>query len=118
EARHDALTGLPARTLFEWGVADAIANRPDGVSAVMMLDLDRFKEVNDTLGHHAGDALLVEFSRRMSALLDDGDLLARLAGDEFAMLCHREHPDELVDVARACVEAGGRPVVLDGLEIV
>jgi diguanylate cyclase (GGDEF)-like protein len=118
EARHDALTGLPARTLFEWAVRTAIAAEREQAAAVMMLDLDRFKEVNDTLGHHAGDALLVEFSGRMSALLADGDMLARLAGDEFAILCFRDDPDDLVGVARECVEVGGRPVVLDGLEIV
>jgi diguanylate cyclase (GGDEF)-like protein len=118
EARHDALTGLPARTLFEWAVRNAIATERTRAAAVMMLDLDRFKEVNDTLGHHAGDALLIEFSQRMSTLLAEGDMLARLAGDEFAILCFRDDPDDLVAVARQCVEAGGRPVVLDGLEIV
>jgi diguanylate cyclase (GGDEF)-like protein len=118
EARHDALTGLPARTLFELAVADALASPDRTDAAVMMLDLDRFKEVNDTLGHHAGDALLIEFSRRMSALLEPGDLLARLAGDEFAIVCRRTSPDEIKDLAHRCVAAGGSPVTLDGLEIV
>jgi diguanylate cyclase (GGDEF)-like protein len=118
EARHDALTDLPARILFERAVTDALARPGDDSIAVMMLDLDRFKEVNDTLGHHAGDALLVEFGRRMSALLKPDDMLARLAGDEFAILCRRPDADTIVDVARSCVDAGGRPVVLDGLEIV
>ena len=119
EARHDALTDLPARTLFERYVADAIA-RPTtgGVWVVMMLDLDRFKEVNDTLGHHAGDELLVEFSRRMSSLLERDDRLARLAGDEFALLCRRDSHDEVLEMARRVVREGGRPVTLDGLEIV
>jgi diguanylate cyclase (GGDEF)-like protein len=118
EARHDALTDLPARTLFEREVTEVLAHPGDDSIAVMMLDLDRFKEVNDTLGHHAGDALLIEFSRRMSALLEPGDMLARLAGDEFAILCRRPDAEAIVDVARGCVDAGGRPVVLDGLEIV
>ncbi len=118
EARHDALTGLPARTLFELAVADALAAADRAETAVMMLDLDRFKEVNDTLGHHAGDALLIEFSRRMSALLEPGDLLARLAGDEFAIVCRRSDPAEIVALAERCVAAGGSPVTLDGLEIV
>jgi diguanylate cyclase (GGDEF)-like protein len=118
EARHDALTDLPARTLFERAVADALASDDDGHVAVMMLDLDRFKEVNDTLGHHAGDALLIEFSRRMTRLLQPGDMLARLAGDEFAIVCRRQDPDGIVELARACVETGGRAVALDGLEIV
>lgn len=118
EARHDALTGLPSRTLFERYVADVTAHRTPGEWGVMMLDLDRFKEVNDTLGHHAGDALLIEFSRRMAAVLDPGDVLARLAGDEFAILCCRESSDELFELAQRCVAEGGRPVTLDGLEIV
>ncbi len=120
EARHDALTGLPARTPFEHEVGSAVeqANGPCPTSWVLMLDLDRFKEVNDTLGHHAGDDLLVEFSNRMSSLLEPGDVLARLAGDEFAILCSRESHEEVVEFAEGCVAEGGRPVVLDGLEIV
>ena len=65
-----------------------------------MLDLDRFKEVNDTLGHHAGDDLLIQFAGRMSAMLGPGDVLARLAGDEFAILCSRPSHDEIVEFAR------------------
>jgi diguanylate cyclase (GGDEF)-like protein len=118
EARHDALTGLPSRTLFEWQVADVTKSPLSGVWGVMMLDLDRFKEVNDTLGHHAGDALLIEFSRRMAAILGPDDGFARLAGDEFAVLCHRDTHDEVVALAQDCVREGGRPVTLDGLEIV
>ena len=83
-----------------------------------MLDLDRFKEVNDTLGHHAGDDLLIQFSDRMSALLEPGDVLARLAGDEFAILCIRQTPQDIVEFAQSCVVEGGRPVILDELEIV
>ena len=118
EARHDALTDLPGRTLFEWAVSSALTDDTGRMAAVMMLDLDRFKEVNDTLGHHAGDALLVEFSQRISTVLQDGDMLARLAGDEFALLCYRSDLDGLIGVARQCVEIGGSPVVLDGIEIV
>jgi diguanylate cyclase (GGDEF)-like protein len=118
EARHDALTDLPARTLFERAVADAVTSDRAGVWVVMMLDLDRFKEVNDTLGHHAGDSLLIEFSRRMGALLGPDDVLARLAGDEFAILCHRDDFDRVVDLAQEVVKTGGSPVTIDGLEIV
>ncbi len=118
EARHDALTELPARTLFERTVNDLTAGSASGSWFVMMLDLDRFKEVNDTLGHHAGDALLIEFSRRMNALLGPEDTLARLAGDEFAILCRRNAPTEIHDLAQRCGIEGGRPVTLDGLEIV
>jgi diguanylate cyclase (GGDEF)-like protein len=119
EARHDALTGLPGRTLFESIAAEVVRNpRPTGVSCVLMLDLDRFKEVNDTLGHHAGDDLLVQFASRMSALLEPGDVLARLAGDEFAILCHRADHESAIEFARTCADVGSRPVMLDGLEIV
>ena len=118
EARHDALTGLPSRTLFERYVAFATQTPTTGAWAVMMLDLDRFKEVNDTLGHHAGDTLLVEFSRRMTAVLGPRDVLARLAGDEFAVLCRRETSDEIFELAQTCVREGGQPVTLDDLEIV
>jgi diguanylate cyclase (GGDEF)-like protein len=119
EARHDALTGLPGRTLFESLAADVVRNPPtDGVACVLMLDLDRFKEVNDTLGHHAGDDLLVQFSQRMSKLLEPDDVLARLAGDEFAILCHRASHEAAVEFARMCTRVGSQPVTLDGLEIV
>jgi diguanylate cyclase (GGDEF)-like protein len=119
EARHDALTNLPARTLFERHVATAVAAaNDDRPHWVVMLDLDRFKEVNDTLGHHAGDDLLVQFAERMSALLGPNDVLARLAGDEFAILCSRDTHEEIVEFSQACVAEGGRPVILDGLEIV
>ncbi len=118
EARHDALTDLPGRILFERSVERAISDLRTGVWAVLMIDLDRFKEVNDTLGHHAGDNLLIEFSRRISALLAPGDQLARLAGDEFAILAWRTDRDLIVEFAEEVVRAAGRPVTLDGLEIV
>ena len=118
EARHDALTDLPARLLFERSVEEAITAGHSGVRAVLMIDLDRFKEVNDTLGHHAGDNLLIEFSRRISGLLGDDDQLARLAGDEFAVLAHRRNRDQLESFADEIVRAAGQPVEVDGLEIV
>jgi diguanylate cyclase (GGDEF)-like protein len=119
EARHDALTGLPARTLFESEVNAAVHKQAVGVvTSVLMLDLDRFKEVNDTLGHHAGDDLLIQFADRMSALMRPGDVMARLAGDEFAILCRRPSTDQALEFARTCARTGSQPVVLDGLEIV
>jgi diguanylate cyclase (GGDEF)-like protein len=119
EARHDALTGLPGRTLFESSVADTLRRpQPGLVSCVLMLDLDRFKEVNDTLGHHAGDDLLVQFATRMSSMLLPTDVLARLAGDEFAILCHRPDRAAVLDFADRCAKTGSEPVTLDGLEIV
>ena len=119
EARHDALTGLPNRSAFERRVA-AIANDDtrEGVRFVLMFDLDRFKEVNDTLGHHAGDELLIEFARRMSSMIEPGDTLARLAGDEFALVGSRPTDDAMIGFAEDCVAEAARPVTLDGLELV
>ena len=119
EARNDALTGLPNRTSFERSLVDVAArHNGDGLPFVVMLDLDRFKEVNDTLGHQAGDQLLIEVAERIGRLLDPEDVLARLAGDEFAIVGHRRNREEMLELAWACVSDVGRPVTLDGLEIV
>jgi diguanylate cyclase (GGDEF)-like protein len=83
-AHHDALTGLPNRTMFTDRLAAAL--RRGAPLSVMLLDLDRFKEVNDTLGHHFGDELLQQVAERVGEVLRDGDTVARLAGDEFAVL--------------------------------
>jgi diguanylate cyclase (GGDEF)-like protein len=88
QALHDALTGLPNRLLFQDRIAQALAEAGEGDAkvAVMLLDLDRFKEVNDTLGHHNGDLLLQEIGDRLRRILRAGDMVARLGGDEFAVL--------------------------------
>ena len=88
QALHDPLTGLPNRALFADRLAQALAaGRRDGTPlAVMLLDLDRFKEVNDTLGHGYGDELLRQMAVRLSASLREADTVARLSGDEFAVL--------------------------------
>jgi diguanylate cyclase (GGDEF)-like protein len=99
-ALYDQLTKLPNRTLFRDRVAQAIlaARRDAGSTAVMFLDIDHFKEVNDTLGHEAGDALLVELATRLGAQMRDSETLARLGGDEFGILCTAS-PDEAVVLA-------------------
>jgi diguanylate cyclase (GGDEF)-like protein len=86
QALHDALTGLPNRVLFADRLSEALAAPTGRPVAVMLVDLDRFKEVNDTLGHHYGDMLLCQVGRRIQAALRGSDTLARLAGDEFAVL--------------------------------
>ena len=88
EALHDALTGLPNRELFRMRVARACQDgrRADSHVAVLLIDLDHFKEINDTLGHHVGDDLLCVVATRIADSLRPGDVVARLGGDEFAVL--------------------------------
>jgi len=87
QATHDALTGLPNRVLFLDRLAQTIAGakRPGDTVAIIMMDLDRFKEINDTLGHHFGDDLLKEIGLRLKQTLRETDTVARLGGDEFAV---------------------------------
>lgn len=103
-ALHDALTGLPNRVLFRTRTQHAIAGagRAGTGVAVMLLDLDRFKEINDTLGHHYGDEVLRQVGERLSGLLGEDDTVARLGGDEFAILLRSvETPAAGVAVAAA-----------------
>ncbi len=88
QARHDSLTDLPNRTLFAQRVEHAIAAARGNQKgfAVLLVDLDRFKEVNDTLGHQNGDRLLTRLSRRLPDHVRASDSVARLGGDEFAVL--------------------------------
>jgi diguanylate cyclase (GGDEF)-like protein len=86
QAYHDGLTGLANRALFSERVSEAIRRRPDASVAVLFLDLDGFKLVNDTVGHEAGDELLVVVAERVRACLRTDDVAARLGGDEFAVL--------------------------------
>jgi diguanylate cyclase (GGDEF)-like protein len=88
ESRHDVLTGLPNRTLVRQCMADAIieSDRTGDSVAFFLLDLDRFKDVNDTLGHHVGDQVLQHVARRLESVVRPQDTVARLGGDEFAVL--------------------------------
>ena len=115
-AFHDALTGLANRALFEesLGLAIGRAQRADLGVAVLFLDLDNFKDVNDSFGHHAGDALLADLAGRLRTCTRDADMVARQGGDEFLMLLGDLEPDAAVGtathVARRVEEALEDPV--------
>lgn len=123
EALHDALTGLPNRTLFYQRMQCALEqSTAEGTEAVIMvLDLDGFKDVNDTLGHHTGDQLLCEVSTRLSTILDGEGTVARLGGDEFAVLLPGAHPGQGLDqgmaLARRIVESIRRPISLSSMAV-
>ena len=123
DALHDALTGLPNRVLFLDRLAQAILraqrSQPTSCAAVLFLDLDRFKLVNDSLGHHVGDRLLIAVARRLESALRPGDTVARLGGDEFTILL-----DNVCDAREATLIAERvqhtlqDPFHLDGRELV
>jgi diguanylate cyclase (GGDEF)-like protein len=116
----EPLTGLPGRLVFLHSVGRALkrARRKRHLTAVLFLDLDRFKVLNDSLGHAAGDRLLLEASRRIVGAVREGDVVARLGGDEFAVLCEcLLDEDEAVAVAERVRDELGRSYVLDGVEV-
>ncbi|ONG59108.1 hypothetical protein BKE38_00055 [Pseudoroseomonas deserti] len=119
-ARHDPLTGLPNRLLFRDRLEQALAHARRGQGfAVLCLDLDRFKEVNDTLGHPIGDALLCAVAGRLRDELRDTDTLARLGGDEFAVIQSSiEQPQDAITLAGRLVETICRPFELNGHQVV
>jgi len=103
---HDNLTKLPNRTLLDDRLNQAInkAAREQGHFALMFCDLDGFKAINDSLGHHVGDLMLVEVARRISSVMRAQDTVARLGGDEFVMLVELKQPDDAVTVADKLVK--------------
>ena len=112
-ALHDALTGLPNRSLFREQLEAALA-LPNSAPALLCLDLDGFKEVNDTLGHAGGDTLLRVVATRLSAAAAEGQLVARLGGDEFAVLMRVGAVQEAEALARRLLLAMAEPVEIDG----
>jgi diguanylate cyclase (GGDEF)-like protein len=117
-ALHDPLTGLPNRSFFLERLRRAVAESDGRTTAVTLIDLDRFKEVNDTLGHHSGDELLRAVAHRLAGLVRAEDCFARLGGDEFALLLHGladERP--VVDVCARIARELERPFLLEGLPI-
>jgi diguanylate cyclase (GGDEF)-like protein len=120
-ARFDSVTELPNRRCFEEQLA--LALRPDQAVTegltVMFLDLDDFKQVNDSLGHRTGDKLLIEIASRLNAIVGPSDLVARWGGDEFVIL-HRHAPDqpETSAVTKRIIDEINRAVVIDGSEVI
>jgi diguanylate cyclase (GGDEF)-like protein/PAS domain S-box-containing protein len=120
QALHDGLTGLPNRKLLldrlEHALTRARAN--DEQIALLYLDLDGFKRVNDSLGHNAGDLLLRTAAERLTTALRPPDTIARLGGDEFAVLLENAGPEVVAGLTRACLDALSRPFLVHGREAV
>lgn len=115
-ALHDALTGLPNRLFFASAAIRAIQRARQGESlAVLLVDLDRFKLINDTLGHAMGDALLCQVAERLRGAVREGDTVARMGGDEFAILqVGFDSPANAEDMARRVVRGLSGPYVMHG----
>jgi diguanylate cyclase (GGDEF)-like protein len=122
QALHDALTDLPNRALFQSNLRETIEARSkrDGheLVAVMLMDLDHFKEINDTLGHHFGDLLLKEIGPRLSTVLREEDLLARLGGDEFGILLPNiPDAETAIGIAERILEELEKPLSVESLQL-
>jgi diguanylate cyclase len=111
QALHDGLTNLPNRLMLRQQVEQALAERP--AVALLLLDIDNFKEINDTFGHQIGDGLLGQVGPRLRNQLDAGDLIARLGGDEFGILLRDADADRAVKVADAVLRVE-QPFMIDG----
>ena len=118
-AHHDALTGLPNRTLFLDRLDQSLAEAErDGLApTVLMLDLDGFKDVNDSFGHHYGDLVLIEVAARVGDCLRGGDTLTRLGGDEFAVLLPRTGAAGGTRTAQKITTSMNQPFEVDGLQL-
>ena len=120
QATHDALTGLPNRVLFERKTTEALERSKTTHSsvAVLFIDLDKLKHVNDTIGHAVGDQLIVTVARRLAAATRPSDLVARISGDEFVVLCEGLLDEQVaLDVAERIRTSITGPLVLQGVEI-
>ena len=116
QALHDPLTGLPNRALLQDRLesAIAVAQRQDTPLSLLMLDLDGFKAVNDTRGHHAGDQVLVEIANRLSGTLRESDTAARLGGDEFVLMLPATPLLGAIEASRSLVDFIVAPIAVDG----
>ncbi len=120
DAYHDALTGLPNRALFQDRLDQEVgrARRSGTNTAVLLLDLDRFKTINDTLGHAAGDELLIEIARRLESRKREGDTIARLGGDEFVLIvAELRHREDAALIAEQLIEVLKPPIQIDTYDL-
>jgi len=118
-AHYDALTGLPNRALFYDRLGQSVmkARRSHAGLALLFMDLDGFKKVNDTLGHHSGDLLLMSVAERLRQCVRESDTVARLGGDEFTIILNEAHGhDQVARVAEKIIETMARPFELEGQE--
>ena len=117
-AEHDALTELPNRRLFRRRIAEALARvkKRRAPFAIAIVDVDRFREINDSLGHHNGDVVLVDLARRLAGELSDGDTLARLGGDEFGIVVH--DPTDIDGLLARVRNAIGQELDVSGLPVI
>jgi diguanylate cyclase (GGDEF)-like protein len=118
-AHHDSLTGLPNRTLFLAHVEAAVAaaGQLTPPVTVLVLDLDGFKDVNDTLGHHSGDVLLIHVADRLRSCMRSNDMVARLGGDEFAVLLHKTESEGVEQCAQRIIAAITAPFDLESRRV-
>lgn len=118
-AYYDELTGLPNRELFRDRIEQAIpaGRRENHRVGVMLMDIDDFKEINDTLGHHVGDLLLREFGQRVRSCLRATDTLTRLGGDEFGVLLPRTDPEHVTELTDRIGRSLQQPFILEGLPV-
>jgi diguanylate cyclase (GGDEF)-like protein len=113
---HDSLTGLPNRVMFRQNVSTMLVPGAED-SALMLIDLDYFKEINDTLGHHVGDLVITETAARLSVALADRALVARLGGDEFAVMVPATDLDEVASLSNTILVALSSPFVVEDMRV-
>lgn len=120
-ATHDTLTGLPNRVMFQELLHQTALNArryEEQAFAMLFVDLDQFKEINDTYGHHIGDLLLTEVAQRLRAPLRKSDVVARLGGDEFVIILQRvSDPEQAVQIARNILRSLTAPISVNGLQL-
>lgn len=119
EAMHDSLTGLANRSSMEFALSEFVSRRSadDPPISLLLIDLDHFKEVNDSLGHHMGDELLTTFAQRLTTAVRTGDHVTRLGGDEFAVIAPATDASEALAIGRRILGSLQTPFVLDGLAV-